>query len=1069
MCRSKLDIENLLCEPSAHARKKSFQRHFEQKILKPKLALTFNKKKGAREGHRKFARVAKQKKLSSRGFDAREALKESAKKAPRVRAAKAKRKRGLRTKKKNVSSGKRLLDMFASQTLNQELREPRRGKDGRRGTQCGPPGRAKFSTRKNFRKDSNPLGPSFKAKKSLFMDLDWLRKGLSFAKREAELRKRTLQPKAARKPSRRPRRKAKEYNASCSNHPAEPERGFRVKLDSMKSFSKADNMVAADTFEKFFRVFRKKQTFRAAQSREDPADPLGSNIYRAPRSRFKSFRQLTMQRRSKRNASKPVPKQRERSLDQAQPAARALGETGLDPRKLLRQNFYKHSEQPGQKTSLGDNIYHGKGRREAAQKSCSRAKDPRAGLCWEVEGDVEKFHREYIKIDCMESDSGSELSGFGVPKAKARLDGFPGGLQDLNSGNKRGAREGGRLPQINPAPKPGPKEKENQIYGERAIDATNLSSESESRSGESRASPKPGQRAAQEERAQAKQKIKKVRLIDSYNLGFLYHQPSPLRGPEGGVHCQKLRNMLAQPKAEVSSKGAQKRVVENLSQEWAADFDEQPEVLDFICIEKGDQSSLHLENISLQKSISEPRAGPSPAGKRPILYKNSFALGRDEPKLSESERKPREEETPEALVNYESEKSFRRRFRRQTKFPFQGGRKRSGAKRRSEHGVPLKMPSLRERKVKMALRRRAERGAPGQRGARESGTGAEMAKGEWGAAQVTEDVRRAAPDLQRATDSGQCGKQKGDSGGGEGPLVEPSVEEIMKRKGGRHVPRHGKRGKERAFRMVKILGQGAFANVYMVEAKNTGWVDQAKTGVEDHEVEEPRGDCGAADHEPGEPPAHRLLVRAHLPRELQEGRPEAPGEVSPEAAQEKPDVFGRQAHEEKQVRRAAVPALREKPRPADEALRRVRRGRARQSQGERLAEPGAAAHAEEVQLLEDLQRLRGRPRRAPRGGGRRAKGRRARIAWQAEEVHQHAPGGRAAPARKGEDDAEAARSLTRRRGRGTRRPKSRRRRPRGRARFSSRSSSATAARADPTPRSWAPSRAGRTFRTSAAK
>lgn len=37
------------------------------------------------------------------------------------------------------------------------------------------------------------------------------------------------------------------------------------------------------------------------------------------------------------------------------------------------------------------------------------------------------------------------------------------------------------------------------------------------------------------------------------------------------------------------------------------------------------------------------------------------------------------------------------------------------------------------------------------------------------------------------------------------------------------MQRKGKRGpKERAFRMVKILGQGAFANVYMVETKETG-------------------------------------------------------------------------------------------------------------------------------------------------------------------------------------------------------------------------------------------------------
>lgn len=56
-----------------------------------------------------------------------------------------------------------------------------------------------------------------------------------------------------------------------------------------------------------------------------------------------------------------------------------------------------------------------------------------------------------------------------------------------------------------------------------------------------------------------------------------------------------------------------------------------------------------------------------------------------------------------------------------------------------------------------------------------------------------------------------------------GKFVEPSVEEIMKRKQGKVGQRRTKRGaKERAFRMVKILGQGAFANVFLVETKETG-------------------------------------------------------------------------------------------------------------------------------------------------------------------------------------------------------------------------------------------------------
>jgi len=47
-------------------------------------------------------------------------------------------------------------------------------------------------------------------------------------------------------------------------------------------------------------------------------------------------------------------------------------------------------------------------------------------------------------------------------------------------------------------------------------------------------------------------------------------------------------------------------------------------------------------------------------------------------------------------------------------------------------------------------------------------------------------------------------------------------EEIMKKKYVKGVRKRSKRNnKQRAFRMVKILGQGAFANVYLVETQET--------------------------------------------------------------------------------------------------------------------------------------------------------------------------------------------------------------------------------------------------------
>lgn len=584
----------------------------------------------------------------------------------------------------------------------------------------------------------NSFGVPFKTKKSLFMDLDWLKKGASHFKKETmppiQIQRKRVNPvKQLRKASRRQQRKAKEYNASCSNHDADLGQNFRVKLSSIKSYSKVDNSIAVDTFDKFFRIFKKKKK-HLGQSREEKPNKSTPNIYKYPRSRFKSFRQLTMQRHSKRTGSRPFHKNREQSLDRGTHAEMRMAEEVFQPKPKRQSNFYKKKLWPEEQAELGENIYRQQGRNG---KTAKRTKKHRQKMCRKIEGDVEKFHREYIKIDCMESDSGSEVSNFRAKRTKNRPKevGEPGRKHEIDFENERVVNFEHEMYENNRKLKQ--KEDRNNIYTNKNTDGTNLSCDSLEGSGEAHVTSEKGRlesglrsngkrRQKENSRAESRdqnQKIKKVRLIDSYNLGFLYEHSSP-KANAAFAHSQTLKLMLNQkrPKRNVEdekrgeledSRNSQKIVVENLSQDWNSDFQDGEQALDFIKIEHESNSSVHLENISLQKSISvamQPNTSPKAA--KPFLYKNSFVIGKDEIKLSESERKPRNEESNQQLVNYESEKSFRNRFKKPGKFQLDAKRKKASTKRRSEHGIPLKMSSLREKKLKMKLRKKAEMSFP---------------------------------------------------------------------------------------------------------------------------------------------------------------------------------------------------------------------------------------------------------------------------------------------------------------------------------------------------------------------
>ena len=65
--------------------------------------------------------------------------------------------------------------------------------------------------------------------------------------------------------------------------------------------------------------------------------------------------------------------------------------------------------------------------------------------------------------------------------------------------------------------------------------------------------------------------------------------------------------------------------------------------------------------------------------------------------------------------------------------------------------------------------------------------------------------------------------EKGSNKSIEENNFEFNSEKIMNKKPVRNNRKRSKwTNKERAFKMVKILGQGAFANVYLVETKETG-------------------------------------------------------------------------------------------------------------------------------------------------------------------------------------------------------------------------------------------------------
>jgi len=186
-----LEIENLLCHPQKHSRKKSFQRHFEKKILKPKLALTFNKKMEIKDLKHRYARTGKNKKNSKRIFNGRNLKSNNINKKSEHRdlfkltGSKPyiiNKKSSSKMTKKNISSGKKMLDMFASQTLNplkNELKNLQEKNKRHKQKQFLQNPKSKFSNRKVFRKpsSSNPIGLPYKPKKAIFLELNMIRKG----------------------------------------------------------------------------------------------------------------------------------------------------------------------------------------------------------------------------------------------------------------------------------------------------------------------------------------------------------------------------------------------------------------------------------------------------------------------------------------------------------------------------------------------------------------------------------------------------------------------------------------------------------------------------------------------------------------------------------------------------------------------------------------------------------------------------------------------------------------------------------------------------------------------------
>lgn len=233
-----MDIENLLREPKKHKRKKSFQRHFEKKILRPKLALTFHRENGIKEMKKKYIRPGRTNQVSDR--------------------------LGERTKgnKRKIFPVQKVAELFSSQKLNMikkksdpEYFEAIKDFPVEKPIKNVSKVDTKLQSRKVFRKYRKSETINFSKNKEQF----------------SKESKRTKRPKGR-------------YHISFVNNRNSNIRNGRVKLKSMKSYSRVDNNPGIEPLDKFFKVFKKKRD-------KDGNKPSIRNIYK-DQSKFKSIRQL---------------------------------------------------------------------------------------------------------------------------------------------------------------------------------------------------------------------------------------------------------------------------------------------------------------------------------------------------------------------------------------------------------------------------------------------------------------------------------------------------------------------------------------------------------------------------------------------------------------------------------------------------------------------------------------------------------------------------------------------------------------------------------------------------------
>lgn len=793
LSRAKIEFETLLRESNDHKRKKSFHRHFENKILKPKLALTFNKKMEFTDLKNKYAKNGGQKKPSNRHFYRKnltsnkrrqdqnlhiERVKERTrdKKAGRYKDLDKSEKSRVNLepsrKSKNLISGAKILEIFASQTLNplkkkHEKRRLEKGKKSRRTVHAFKPNnhaKSKFSNRKVTRKPntSNVFGPNtYKMGKNIFLDSD-TKKKISVSIKADKMPSIMIKnkpnniSKGSRRGSRRINPRTRDYNVSYSNHNhIDVSQHYRVKVEPIKSYSKIDNSAGLDATDKFFRIFKKKKQSYLAKN--DHKTSSGPNIYKNQKARFKSFRQLTMHNHSKRNISRAKQQRRSEYIELGDQVRR------LDVRDVVSDSKTKYSGAfkkkinvlSDDKLNLTENIY-----TPAAYRSQIQAnpKKEKKNLTRKMEEGVEKFHKEYIKIDCIASDSDSDQKSLkSVDKISCK------GIQDICSQEKKYRKERSKIQReegmmlslknelASHSLKNSKKALEIEQKKSRKMldsrDDTNLSensqdpelmdkdddidqetlSESLSQTDGFANKIEAALREIQQEKGKNRghphvsKKIKRVRLIDTYNLGNLYtdSEDPPNQEP---VNTQKLKTMLNHK--ENTSKIKKERPTQSQNfktnqpeNEWNSNIDQNKITeLKYIEVNQGEYASFEIDNMSLQKSLNVDPREKHP--RRKMLSQTKNDGQRDVKSKSKGVRKNRknsESRNKDYLNhllnydfehNYDSENLRKNVSKKPKKYQGQTRKKKKLVKRRSENGIPLKITSFREKALKGTFRKK---------------------------------------------------------------------------------------------------------------------------------------------------------------------------------------------------------------------------------------------------------------------------------------------------------------------------------------------------------------------------